>query len=463
MTDAHNNDEPPLPPEGLLRDIAQFIYQQAPRQVPEIALAGSLGYFAAIVSRAYNVLGMGLNQYIILLARTGRGKDAISSGIRHLTRALTDTSNGEAIAPTASNFIGPDMASGQGLLRMLGDAKRQPVSCVSIMLEFGIRHSQMVRDNATDANRTLLSAFLMLYTETGKGRAIEGVVYSNPKDNIPRIEAPNLNILAESTPSEFYDHLNERSITSGFIPRCGIIEYTGVRPPANEKAAVAKPSADLLQKLGKLIAKVNTLNSTNKVIDVEYEPDAKELLRNFDKFADAQFEGQANSAFEECWNRAHVKAEKLAALAAVSRDFEKPTITLEMAQWACDQVALDIRKLLSRFENGQVGIISRVTAHDKQTEFVLRKIVHWSTCEFGDLPKDSHEGLHRAKFVPWRYISQQCASVAAFKNDIDTTRAIRRAVENLIREERIEAVEPKSLEPFDTRMECFVLKDLGAV
>lgn len=73
-------------PPGLVGEIAQFIYAQAPRPVPEIALAGALGMVAGIAGRAYNVSGTGLNQYTLLLAPTGTGKEAIASGIDKLFR-----------------------------------------------------------------------------------------------------------------------------------------------------------------------------------------------------------------------------------------------------------------------------------------------------------------------------------------------------------------------------------------
>lgn len=53
----------PLPP-GLVGMIAQFIHDQAPRPVMDIALVGALGLMAGICGRAYNVSGTGLNGYL---------------------------------------------------------------------------------------------------------------------------------------------------------------------------------------------------------------------------------------------------------------------------------------------------------------------------------------------------------------------------------------------------------------
>jgi len=53
-----------------LGEIAHFIYNAAPRQVEEVAIAGAIGLLSGICGRSYNVSGTGLNQYILLLAKT---------------------------------------------------------------------------------------------------------------------------------------------------------------------------------------------------------------------------------------------------------------------------------------------------------------------------------------------------------------------------------------------------------
>ncbi|MCK5611127.1 hypothetical protein KAR91_55150, partial [Candidatus Pacearchaeota archaeon] len=68
-------------PPGLISELAAFIYAAAPRPVPEIALAGAIGLMSGICGRSYNISGTGLNQYTFLLAKTGRGKEAMNKGI----------------------------------------------------------------------------------------------------------------------------------------------------------------------------------------------------------------------------------------------------------------------------------------------------------------------------------------------------------------------------------------------
>jgi hypothetical protein len=82
---SENNDDWTMP-QGLMGDIANYIYSAAPRPVKEIALAGAIGLMAGICGRQYNISGTGLNQYVLVLAGTGVGKEGMASGIGKLMR-----------------------------------------------------------------------------------------------------------------------------------------------------------------------------------------------------------------------------------------------------------------------------------------------------------------------------------------------------------------------------------------
>ena len=128
-------------PPGLLGAVAQFIYGAAPRPVPEIALAGAVGLLAGIVGRAYNVNGLGLNLYVLLLALTGSGKESISSGVTALMKGVRQS------VPSSVDFIGPAaIASPQALAKHLANANTP--SFVSILGEFGLTMQQMANPKA---------------------------------------------------------------------------------------------------------------------------------------------------------------------------------------------------------------------------------------------------------------------------------------------------------------------------
>jgi len=142
-------------PPGLIGQIARFIYAAAPRPVPEIALAAAIGLMAGICGRAYNVSGTGLNQYVLLLAPTGTGKEAMNSGIDRLMAEVQKS----VIA--ASEFIGPsEIASGQALVRYINEHSK---CFVSIFDEFGHRLEVMSNPGANSAEKMFKRMLLQLF------------------------------------------------------------------------------------------------------------------------------------------------------------------------------------------------------------------------------------------------------------------------------------------------------------
>lgn len=443
------------PPPGLLGEIAVFIHSAAPRPVPEIAIAGSIGFLAGIAGRAYNVSGTGLNHYVLALADTGTGKEAIKSGIDRIVAALTDPASGGICAPSAANIVGPsDMASGQGLLRAL--SKRQPPCFVSIIGEFGLRFKQMADDRAHSADTALLRALLDLYHKSGHGSVVGETVYSEREKNTGAIAAPALSLIGESTPGTFYRYLNEGMIANGLLPRFNVIEYKGKRPRRNRNAALARPDPAMLERLAMLIAHCQLAAAKNQSTIVSIMPDAEALLDELDEYADDQINGSDRSINRELWNRAHLKALKLAALIAVGCNHETPIITLEMAKWAREQVERDIRRLLDRFESGDVGDASASDA--KQHEAIFRCMYEYATTPFDEIPKayGVDRAMHDMKVIPKTYLARRLLSMPAFKPG--GTQALDRALKHFLETDEIREL-PKSqtIEKFNCAPRSFAM------
>lgn len=424
------------PPPGLMGELARFIYEAAPRPVPEIAIAGAIGFMAGIAGRAFNISGTGLNQYVLLLANTGTGKEAIASGVSKMVQALSDPTSGYAYcSPVAANFVGPaDMASGPGLLKTV--SRRTPPSFVSIIGEFGLRFRQMADDRAHSADTSLLRALLDLYHKSGQGQLVGETVYSDREKNTAVIVAPAVSIIGESTPDTFYGYLNEGMIANGLLPRFTIIEYTGPRPRRNRHAATAKPPIGMIERLSALIAASHSANAANRASIVEMMPDAEAYLDELDEYADDQINGARQNVTRELWNRAHIKALKLAALIAVGCNHEAPIVTLDMARWARDQIERDIRRLLNRFESGDVG----EAAGD---EVKQQRAVERCIGEYLDRPNQPFdrfakygvkEAMWRDFVFPEAYLSRRLLKLPAFQpapGRVHGTPALKRAIEVL--------------------------------
>lgn len=411
-------------PPGLVGEIAQFIYAQAPRPVPEIALAGALGMVAGIAGRAYNVSGTGLNQYTLLLAPTGTGKEAIASGIDKLFSSVIRT------VPAASEFMGPgEIASSQAVIKYMS---KGPTSFVSLVGEFGIYLQQMASVNAPPHLMGLRRFLLDAYNKSGEGKVLRPSIYSDKEKNTNSVLAPAFSLLGESTPEKFYEGLHEGLISEGLLPRFTIIEYHGERPPLNPNHINAQPSFELIDRVSTLCAHSLMLNSQHKAINVQFEPQAKALFDEFDKHCDMNINTSDKEVRRHLWNRAHMKSMKLAALVAVGCNPYDPTITVEVATWATNIVVEDVRNLLARFNAGEIGIDNDET---KQLSKIVDTVKEFVVSPWPEVSKYAGEGmsnLHSNRIVPYSFLQRKLAAVAIFRKDrIGSSGALKRALMTL--------------------------------
>lgn len=411
-------------PPGLVGEIAQFIFQQAPRPVPEIALAGALGLMAGIVGRAYNVSGTGLNHYVMLLAPTGTGKEAIASGVDKLMGAVIRT------VPAATDFIGPsEIASSQAVIKYMS---KGPTSFVSMVGEFGIYLQQMASPNAPSHLLGLRRFMLDAYNKSGEGKILRPSIYSDREKNTSAVIAPSFTILGESTPEKFYEGLHEGLISEGLLPRFTTIEYHGERPPLNPHHTQAQPSFEVIDKLSTVCAHALMLNSQHKAVHVGFAPEAKAMFDEFDRHCDLNINSSDKEVRRHLWNRAHIKAMKLAALVAVGCNPYNPVISADVAAWAANLIVADVRNLLDRFNAGEIGIDNDET---KQLSKVISTMKEFVVSPWPDVVKYAGEGmsnLHANRIVPYSFVQRKLASVAVFRKDrIGSSGAIKRALKTL--------------------------------
>jgi hypothetical protein len=354
-------------PDGLVGQIASYIYKSYPRPVPEIALAGAIGLMSGICGRSYNVSGTGLNMYTLLLAKTGTGKDAMAQGISRIRQQISET------VPAASDFVGPNMASGQALARHL--AEKSP-AFVSIFGEFGKQLERYSSKGASSADRALATLLLDLYSKSGAGVYMPGTVFADTAKNTADLLSPSFSILGESTPETYYAVADEAAIAEGLLPRFLVIEYEGPRVPKRDVAA-----ADYLlhpvvrQQLADLCDGSLRMMARHEAIDVLLTPEAQVFLDEFDRQADNRINSSQQSVTRQLWNRAHLKALKLAALLAVGCHPFTPVITLEQAQWAQQIVEADVLRVISRFDSGNLGFDNSLANDSERRAAAVVKVL----------------------------------------------------------------------------------------
>lgn len=390
-------------PAGFIGELAEYIFSTAIRPVPEIGLAAAIALTAGVVGRAYNISGTGLNQYLILLAKTGSGKEGAATGIDAMVEAV------KSQCPMVDEFIGPGtFASGQALIRVLD---KHPCF-VSVLGEFGLTIQQMCDQRASPAQIVLKKVLLDIYSKSGRNKVLRSSVYSDVEKNTQIVQSPNVTILGESNPEKFYEGLDSNIISEGLLPRFSIFEYSGPRPMRNPMPFVAPPPG-LVNQFAGLLAIALGAQQNRVHCPVAVDGDAQKLLDAFDLLATDQINADAGDVARQLWNRAHLKALKMSALVAVGVNPHAPVVDLNCAQWAIKLTQRDIRKLLEKFSAGDIG------SGDLRMESDVRRAV-------ADYLAMTHRKRREYKvpelmidkpLVPFSYLRQRLRPLSAFRND----------------------------------------------
>lgn len=445
------------PPPGLLGEIASFIYQASPRPVPEIALAGAIGLMAGIAGRAYNVSATGLNQYVLLLANTGSGKEAIAGGISKLMAIVKQQ------VPTAPGFIGPgEISSGQALFKYIATNSQ---CFVSVLGEFGLRMLQLSNQNANGAEVSLRRMLLDFYNKSGFKDVAQPSIYADKDKNVVGIASPAFSICGESTPDRFYDNLNEDMISEGLLPRFLLIEYTGPRVPHNKDHEFAQPTFSLIEKLTTLAANAETISHANprRIINVKFTKDAQQISESYDRYCDKQINTTSKDVVRHLWNRGHIKVLKLSAVVAVGINMFDPVIETEHINWAIDLVNNDIETLTRKFEEGKIGTN---TVELKQIEMILTAIKEYVMNDWEHIQKYSDKNekskkMHDDKVITYSFISRRLIAQAAFRLDkLGATIAIKRCLQIMMDRDYLREISKQELSvKFGSTQRAFVISN----
>lgn len=402
-------------PSGLMGEIAKYIYDSAWSQIPEVALASAIGLMAGITGRAYNVNGLGLNQFVLLLGPTGIGKEQLNTGTNKLMTAVSKaTATDKTAIPAASMFIGPsELASGQALLKRLGDPNKR--SFVSIIGEFGYKMQQLSHPRASTSELMLKRVLLDLYNKSGHGNVLGASEYAQKENNVDAIPNPAVSLVGEATPSTFFAAIDEKMITDGLLPRFLTIQYEGLVPYGNENCVNVYPSSELVSRLGQLCTNSLRLQAENIAHNVGMEPEAKDFLRKFHMLAVDLINQTGKDALRELWNRAHTKVMKLAAKVAIGNNPYEPVITIRDTHWAFNVVVNDILNISGKFARGEIG---KNTEESEQYKTLLESAVEYITRSYEELKGyQIDKRLHEERVITKSFLQNRAGKMAIFRND----------------------------------------------
>jgi hypothetical protein len=446
------NSSVPIPP-GLIGEIAAFIYEASPRPVAEASLVAALGLVAGIAGRAYNVSGSGLNQYLLFLAPTGTGKEAINSGISKLLHAAV-----KGGSPRAFDFIGPgQIRSDAALLKWF----TKQTSFLSIVGEFGLRLKAMSAERPSHET-AIKTVLLDLYSKSGANQTLNATAYSDKEKTVEPIKSPNFCMIGESTGERFYETLDESMIYEGLLPRFTIFEFSGDLPTWNKRAGFAVPPLGLVNQVAALISMVKSRNeSENGPINVGMTNDADMLFDKFNAYCESMQRGAGvNELVRGVWSRAWMKAAKLAATVAIGFHMHAPEIDKATAEWATKIIANECTAILAKFDGGAVGEHQRSddVAQYKTAIRVIKRIA------LGDakLAKSYRmsEGMHKQGWLPHTSLVMAIGTQQAFRKAFDPGRAVANALKLMTGlGELIEVPTDQVIKQLNVNTRCYAISD----
>lgn len=404
----------PWPP-GFAGQLATFIYHSSYLPVREVSIAATLGLLAGVCGRAFTISGKSTSLYIILVAKSAIGKDAMHDQIPKLIEM--------AQVPMAERFINAsNFASGPALHKAI---LKQP-GFLNLQGEFGhtLKRMANLRDAPMqDLRRTMTDAF-------AKTR-LEGKSYSDGEKTMPGVEWPALSFLGETTPGTFYEALSHDMLADGFMSRFLVIAHEGARPLPNEARSLELEPQELAQWraiVARAIPYQQTINMPPP-IEVQFaNADAYDKLKEFElKCGDAVNASGDDESRRQMWNRAHLKSLQIAALLAVADNEVFPKIDLGHATWAITVVRNHIEAFSAKLNSGDIG------SDDLSRETKLLSLMQKYAKTQPGLSYKIPPSMREKGVIPRRYFQMNISKVSAFCNHkLGTVAALDQTIRSMI-------------------------------
>lgn len=389
-------------PPGVVGQVARHIFSTSPRPVKEVSIVAALGLFSGLCGKAYHIPQSGLNLYIVLVARSAVGKEAMHSGIASIINMLAPS------IPGITQFVDfNDYASGPALTK----AVIANPSMVNVSGEWGKKLQRIASEDRGDGPmQQLRTVMTNLYQKSGPGSIFGGIGYSDKDKNVGSVSGVAYSMIGETTPDTFYDSLTESMMADGFLSRFTIVEYAGQRPPLNHNVAEPMDSG-LIQNLAALASNVvsRSANSGDSVL-VQRDETAMKMLHDFDLRCDGEINNTDHEGWRQMWNRAHLKVYRIAAVLACADNDSAPLIKSHHVQWAMNLVMSDIGIMSRRMETGSVG------TGDSTRE---NKLLDLCKTYFREPLAPSYaipESLREAGTIPRKFLQINTQRVSCFTN-----------------------------------------------
>lgn len=389
-------------PPGFVGTLAKFVYANSQRPIKEVAIVSALGLMAGIAGKAWHIPQSGLNLYIVLVARSAIGKEAMHTSIGTLVNAC------QVEFPQFGNFVDfNEYVSGPALVK----ACLASPSFLNVSGEWGRRLKRLAMEDGREGPlHTLRTQMTNLYQKSGPQSIAGGLGYSSADQSVASVAGVAYSMIGESTPGTFYEALTEGMMEDGFLSRFLIVGYDGDRPERNP-SMIDRPDAALTRALADIAKHGYDLINKGTSLPVGRTEDAAAVMHAFETEADRNITSTDDESRRQMWNRASLKALRISALLAVGDNYASPAIGRQHIEWAIELVRQDIAMMSKRLDSGDVG------SNDRSRERKLVSIIR-DYIKRDKIPASYKvpEQMHKDGMVPRSYLQMRVGQVASFYN-----------------------------------------------
>lgn len=412
-------------PPGVLGEVCKFIYSSSPRPVKEVSIVAALGFMAGAAGRAFHLPQTGLNLYIILVAQSAVGKEAMHSGIALLLRELYKE------VPEVTNFVDFDeYPSGPALIKQLG----QNASFVNVSGEFGKKLKAMTgQGQSNPALQSLRTAMINFYQKSGPQSVAGGLKYSDRTNNVGITGSVSYSLIGETTPGTLYNAITEEMMEDGFLSRFSLIQYAGERVPLNYEP-ITTLSPELKDRLIYILRFCITGNAMGGIgdhnsIEVKYSQAAWLMSFDFGRYCDGKINSHTNESYRQMWNRAHLKSIRIAGLIAVCENPAEPKIHSEYLKWSINVVLEDIKLITGKIKSGDIG--TGDDARIDKVKSVLSEYLAFKPDKLMSLK--IMVSMHKDNCIPRSYLQSRTCKISSFVNHKNgATFALNQSIQTLV-------------------------------
>lgn len=407
----------PWPP-GFIGDLARYIFNSSFLPIKEVSITAALGLMAGICGKAWHIPKSGLNLYIVLVARSAIGKEALHDGIAGVVNACLKKT------PIFGNFVDfTEYASGPALIKACAHNN----SFVNVSGEWGRRMKRIANEDEREGPMTTLRTQMTnLYQKSAPRSIVGGIGYSSQENNIEALTSVAYSMVGESTPQTFYDSLTESMMEDGFLSRFLVIQYEGDRPNENPNI-IEYPDDALVQYLTDMANMADKLIGVGDSNPVQRTEEAARMLADFSTKAANKIRSTTDESRRQMWNRATLKALRVAGLLAVGDNFSNAIITAAHAQWAIDLVLSDIAIMQKRLEGGDVGLND--SSRERKLVELMKNYIAKPVPASYKIP----DAMREAGIIPRNYLQTRISRVSSFyKHKFGASKALDEALHQMI-------------------------------